>query len=530
MASIPPTLCLKVMREKKCMATSDSDTLLQLVTDLQHDTTVTDGRRRLLEYIRVTSGARLALLFAFDAERQELTLLERRGYRSQQSYRAVFAAETVDEAQPERFNAKHIPAHGLFGSALDHVGLLYVPRADIDARCLRVERFWIDQHGSVMLIRVMLQGKASGVLVLCFKSGDDANLEHEHRTDARRLIQANESNLLICISLLPAFLSTPGRKQQQSIPVQQSTGQAVLQADIMAAIDQERERIAYDLHDGAVQQIAHVTHKLTFISRILEKQPAAARRELHASISLLQQSLDELRRTITSPLPLRLEKQGLAAALQALMEEYRHDKADATGIEDQPALSIELIGEDFSLIPPVLAPTLYRFVQEALSNVRKHAHATHVTVRIRVLAGLLLAEVGDDGQGFDPTEHARRSGLNASAATSMSAGTGQHLGLRVMRERIKQAGGTWEITSKRGRGTIVKARFPLAFPSPAAILTRREREVLQLLVEGLSNRAIADRLSVSPETVKSHMHSIMQKMQVHDRTQAAVAATRQRWV
>jgi DNA-binding NarL/FixJ family response regulator len=61
-------------------------------------------------------------------------------------------------------------------------------------------------------------------------------------------------------------------------------------------------------------------------------------------------------------------------------------------------------------------------------------------------------------------------------------------------------------------------------------LTRREREVLQLLVEGATNRIIAQKLSVSIETVKSHVHHIMQKMQVKDRTQAAVVATRQRWL
>ena len=59
-------------------------------------------------------------------------------------------------------------------------------------------------------------------------------------------------------------------------------------------------------------------------------------------------------------------------------------------------------------------------------------------------------------------------------------------------------------------------------------MTKREREVLQLLMRGLTNRAIAEQLSVSVETVKSHVHHIIQKMQVHDRTQAAVEATKQR--
>ena len=108
------------------------------------------------------------------------------------------------------------------------------------------------------------------------------------------------------------------------------------------------------------------------------------------------------------------------------------------------------------------------------------------------------------------------------------AGGELHLGLASMEERVRQAGGVLEIHSKPGEGTTLKARFPLTQSS--AILTEREREVLHLLVDGLTNRAISERLSVSLETVKSHVHHIMQKMHVKDRTQAAVVATKQQWL
>jgi DNA-binding NarL/FixJ family response regulator len=103
-----------------------------------------------------------------------------------------------------------------------------------------------------------------------------------------------------------------------------------------------------------------------------------------------------------------------------------------------------------------------------------------------------------------------------------------HMGLQTMEERIRQIGGVLEIHSAPGAGTTLKARFPLTQSS--AILTEREREVLRLMVEGLTNRAISERLSISLETVKSHVHHIMQKMHVKDRTQAAVVATRQHWL
>ncbi len=74
----------------------------------------------------------------------------------------------------------------------------------------------------------------------------------------------------------------------------------------------------------------------------------------------------------------------------------------------------------------------------------------------------------------------------------------------------------------------MRARFPLT--NAVQLLTSREQEVLRLIVDGLTNRDIAQKLSISLETVKSHVHHIMQKMQVKDRTQAAVVAMRQGWI
>jgi DNA-binding NarL/FixJ family response regulator len=128
--------------------------------------------------------------------------------------------------------------------------------------------------------------------------------------------------------------------------------------------------------------------------------------------------------------------------------------------------------------------------------------------------------VSDDGVGFNiehmPEHHPANNG------------TSTHFGLRAMQERVEQAGGALDITSKLKSGTTIKARFPLTL-SPLT-LTNREHEVLRLLVDGATNRAIAGTLSVSIETVKSHVHHIMQKLQVKDRTQAAVLATRKQWV
>lgn len=279
---------------------------------------------------------------------------------------------------------------------------------------------------------------------------------------------------------------------------------------VQTAIERERERIARDIHDGAAQQIAAALHRLELVARLLAReggtdQPGAAHRELilrelELACETLEVGLNELRLSISSLLPPQLEEQNLDAALRTLLDEFALHNPDVV-------VSYDNARPD--LVPPALSASLFRFVQEALHNVRKHASASRVTVRIRPLSGLLVAEVRDNGVGFDPRQMADAQ---------------QHFGLRDMRERITAAGGRWHISSKPGAGTSVRAIFPIA--KPAFMLTNREREVLRLLAVGLTNRAIAEKLSVSVETVKSHVHHIMQKLQVGDRTQAAVVAMR----
>jgi len=268
------------------------------------------------------------------------------------------------------------------------------------------------------------------------------------------------------------------------------------------------------------------------VGKNLEKQPELAQRELDRTVVLLKEGLNDLRHGISSLIPVQLEEQGFVAALQSLLSEH---------MQDEPGLKIGYEGDNLALLPHSLEISIYRFIQEALNNVRKHAQATRVTIRIRILTNILLIEVSDNGHGFDVEQVLGNVGVPlllpscSPCPQAMPAGNAgipggipPSMGLRTMRERVQQAGGSWELQSKRGEGTTVKARFPLGDAAP--VLTNREREVLQLLAEGLTNRAIAEKLSVSTETIKSHVHHIMQKMQVNDRTLVAVRATKQRWL
>ena len=482
-----------------------SETLLHLLTDLRHHTSSQYGRHALLAYAQACSGAKLALLFTLDQTRQQLVLLAQSNQQHNQN------------------DSIPIPLHGLFGTALSTHGFQYLSHPTNNAHCLIEERYWLseDSEGSAALLYALGDGK--GLLVLRFDTSE-TRLSDTEREDELRICAILLSNYLaIDEQELPLSESyKPINTKIEDVPVEnclhdaphepfsmQSNQHVAASYEIrlQEAIDQERNRIARDIHDGAAQQIAHVLHKLEFAQRILPKQPEVALQEINRSTLILKESLNDLRHGITSLIPVELEKQEFVPALQALLDEHTHDA---------PFLKIRYEGDDLSLLPLSLEVVIFRFIQEALNNVRKHAYATEVTVRIRILAHLLTVSVSDNGRGFHIKQVMHTEQGDAS----------RHLGLRTMRERIVQAGGNWEIQSRPGVGTKVKATFFLE--TPPASLTVREREVLQLLAAGHTNRAIAELLSVSVETVKSHVHHIMQKMHVNDRTQAAVEATKQR--
>jgi DNA-binding CsgD family transcriptional regulator len=163
---------------------------------------------------------------------------------------------------------------------------------------------------------------------------------------------------------------------------------------------------------------------------------------------------------------------------------------------------------------------IFRFIQEALNNVCQHAQATCVELRIYPAYGLLIVEVSDNGIGISLEQETHKRGQGRSSGTGM--------GLRTMRERVQEVGGSWDMQSRAQGGTLVRAQFPLA--TLPDLLTSREHDILRLIVEGMTNRAIARQLSISNDTVKSHIRHIIQKMHVKDRTQAAVVATRRGWL
>jgi len=209
------------------------------------------------------------------------------------------------------------------------------------------------------------------------------------------------------------------------------------------AQEQERQRIALDIHDDLQQALASIKLTAAALGHADGELQQPQRRELTAALDQqVAQAVLSTRRIIDGLRPPALDDLGLAAALEALVARFGRETGlecsfDADGLED-----------DERAVVPALAITLYRVAQEALNNVRKHAQARGLSVQlIQGADGQIELRVRDDGRGLPPTALA-------------SAGSGSGSGMAGMRERMRAAGGSFELRPAEGGGTEVVARAP----------------------------------------------------------------------
>lgn len=197
--------------------------------------------------------------------------------------------------------------------------------------------------------------------------------------------------------------------------------------------EDERRRLARELHDGLGQNLTALKHRL---AQLGEGLPVARRPLLDAAIALCSDTLEDTRELSRLLRPPILDDLGLEAALRWL----------ARSVGETAALDIELQIEPLPELDGDLQTLLFRVAQEALNNTAKHARARNVLLRLVARGGTLQLQLVDDGRGCDP-ELALRSGGS---------------GLGGMRERLRLYDGQLEIHSAPGEGTRIRAAVPLA--------------------------------------------------------------------
>jgi two-component system sensor histidine kinase UhpB len=209
-----------------------------------------------------------------------------------------------------------------------------------------------------------------------------------------------------------------------------------LPGQILRAQEEERRRIARELHDEAAQSITTLLVRLRLLEQAQTPEVAGQRiRELR---ELTVRALEDVRRNAVELRPSVLDDLGLVDALHAHI-----DALNAQGGTQIQFAADALDGR----LPPELELALYRVAQEALTNVRRHARASQARVQLRRIQDTIVLEVADNGVGFDPAHP--RLGTDG-------------LGLAGMRERMALVGGDLLVQSALGRGTVVVARADVA--------------------------------------------------------------------
>lgn len=277
-------------------------------------------------------------------------------------------------------------------------------------------QFGVADPHTALLVPMLYRGHGVGVLA-AFDRGEDGSVFGEDDEQMMRTFAASAAT---------------------AVALAQSV-QADRLSSSLAAADAERRRWARELHDETLQGLGGLRLLLSAARR--GNDLAQAQTAMDEAIEHIEREAENLRSIITELRPAALDELGLRAAIEALLD--RHQVQSGLRIDGQLALP----GKENPLDQD-LETTVYRLLQEALTNVAKHAHAERVRVKVSESEGQLLIEVKDDGRGFD-TE---------------SASDG--FGLAGIRERVSLAEGKLSVESDE-QGTLVTACLPVRHRDPA---------------------------------------------------------------
>ncbi|GMV51830.1 MAG: hypothetical protein AMXMBFR67_33730 [Nitrospira sp.] len=210
-----------------------------------------------------------------------------------------------------------------------------------------------------------------------------------------------------------------------------------LAGQLLTAQEEERRRIARDLHDDVNQRLAMLAMDLRRIEKGEAGDPDAVLGMVRSITGRLTGVSDDLRQMAYRFHPSILDDLGLTKAVRRLVDDF----SASTGLE-----VVYVHHDPVRAVPTDQATCVYRIAQEGLNNVARHARATEVEVELICDDGTISLSIRDNGVGFDPLQASQKQG---------------RLGLLSMKERVRQVGGTLEVAAAQGGGTLIEVRVPL---------------------------------------------------------------------
>jgi signal transduction histidine kinase/DNA-binding response OmpR family regulator len=273
--------------------------------------------------------------------------------------------------------------------------------------------FGVADAQTALLVPMVHRGEALGVLA-AFDRGQDGSVFAE---DDEQLLRTFAASAATAVALAQSVQSDRLRIS-------------------LAAADAERRRWARELHDETLQSLAGL--RVLLSAALRGEDLGRAHTAMRQAVDQIELEIANLRAIIAELRPAALDELGLRTAIEVLLERHRED----SGSQVEAELRLPGPSEDKERLDRDLETAVYRLVQEALTNVAKHAHAERVRVAVSESDGELLLEIQDDGVGFD------------------SLASSEGFGLAGMRERAGLAGGALSVESGE-QGTLVSACLPV---------------------------------------------------------------------
>jgi two-component system sensor histidine kinase DegS len=274
------------------------------------------------------------------------------------------------------------------------------------------------------------------------KQNEEQQLIHRRNDLERRLKLSKETtakaeSLVSKVGVAMGYLS--GGLMDLSEKLDDIREKQTLGIKIIKAQEEERKRVAREIHDGPAQLMANLVIKTELCEKLVDKNPDQVRMELNSLKELARISLKDVRKIIYDLRPMSLDDLGLIPTVQRFITNYM----------DETGQNVELIvfGESVPLAP-IVELASFRIIQEALNNVKKHSGANNVHVKMEFLKKTIKLIISDNGKGFNK-ENANLQDIDGG------------YGLLSMKERVDLLNGKLDVISTPGKGTKIFASIPL---------------------------------------------------------------------
>ncbi|WP_026476183.1 sensor histidine kinase [Alkaliphilus transvaalensis] len=214
---------------------------------------------------------------------------------------------------------------------------------------------------------------------------------------------------------------------------------AILGKQIIQAQEEERQRVARDIHDGPAQSLANLVIKAELCEKLIDIDRERSKEELRELRQFLREGIKEIRKIIYNLRPMSLDDLGFIPTVQRFVEGFQ----DETGIQTDFIILSQLTMED-----SIKNLAVFRIIQEALNNARKHSQASQIKIKLEMSSKGLQLTIIDNGVGFDVEKIAFKQKEEGG------------FGLFSIRERVELLNGTFEIKSEPNKGTKIFVNIP----------------------------------------------------------------------